>query len=165
MGSAGVEHVGHALRVRRELLGVTLDEMIESSGYATKFDLKWTESAPAPTMARVRYFDATLRTVAQGLLAWLTLPYAQREQWYDTDLDEALWREAMRAHRKISWWWGATKSRGQTGAWCYLCEDMVHSYDAGRPMTLTARGAIMAHRATHSAAGVASAAILERQER
>lgn len=155
------EHVGRALRARRVALGLTLRDLIHTAVDVAAFDLKWTENAPEPSVKRVHYYDSLLRRTALDLDAWKAMPYAQREQWYDTDLDDALWHSAMVASRRVSWWWGASKSRGMTGAWCYLCENMVHTYDAGRPMTHTARCAIMAHRGQHPVVGIKPAAALE----
>jgi hypothetical protein len=55
----------------------------------------------------------------------------------------------MEHNPRVVWWWGVRSDIAPRGAWCYLCEQLIHGYDVGRGMTAPARRAIMAHRLTH----------------
>jgi hypothetical protein len=158
------EHVGRALKARRELLGVTHEQMIAIAGAVRAADIRWIENAQKPSLQRVRWYFGWMSEVAKSTDAWGKIPYAQREQWYDTALDDALWRQAMRDNRTVAWWWGRARNKGRAGAWCYLCQDMVYPYDSNRGMSLPARRAIMHHRTTHPVPGVPQARLIDDRE-
>lgn len=158
------EHVGHALKMRRLLLGVDLIEIIQAAGMGHASDIRWTENALEPSQARVRWYHTWLTAAAKDRPAYVELPYAQREQWYDTPLDDALWHEAMRTNRQVAWWWGRSKGRGITGAWCRVCSEMIVPYDAGAGMSHPARVAVMQHRTKHTMAGIAPARMVRMME-
>lgn len=154
MADDKIEHIGRGLRARREALGLTRRDMANHNAFINQTGLRFIENAPAASLWRVRHYDEVLRALAADTPAWLAMPYARREQWYDTVLDARLWQQAMADRPRVIWWWGTSRSRGALGAWCHLCDELVHPYDAGRPMTHRARTAIMAHRTVHPVAGV-----------
>lgn len=148
-----LEHVGAALRHRRELVQVSLQDIIDVAGAGHVADVKWIESAVDPSMRRVMWHYAWVMTAAERRGTWAELPYAQRQQWYDTALDEALWHAAVAARPTRLWWWGRSHERGSNGAVCFVCGEKIETYDAGRPMSTPIRIKLMTHRAKHSAAG------------
>lgn len=146
------EHVGAALKRRRELVSVSLHDIIEVAGHGHVSDVKWIESADQPSLRRVLWHYGWVTTAAQSRGTWEQLPYAQRQQWYDTDLDLALHTAAAAKVNTRLWWWGRSQSQGRNGAMCYICEQWIETYDAGRPMSAPVRVKLMAHRSTHRAA-------------
>ena len=52
----------------------------------------------------------------------------------------------------IRHWWGRRWREGRNGAWCYICERFVITWDSHYPITEGARRVIAAHRSGHIAA-------------
>lgn len=150
---APAEHVGSALRHRRELVAVSLGDIIKMVGHGHVADVKWIESANEPSLLRVKWHYGWVSQAAERRGTWTELPYAQRQQWYDTALDEALWQAARTAVGSRHWWWGRAQNQGRGGAMCYVCNEWICTYDYGRAMSNPVRETLMAHRAKHSAAG------------
>jgi len=148
------EHVGTALQTRRKLVLVSLDDVIRVAGAGHVADLKWIETADHPSLRRIKWHYAWVQQAATARGTWRELPYAQRSQWYDTGLDEALWETVRTRVPSRAWWWGRGGSKGKTGAVCFVCGAWIYSYDAANQMSGPARIALMAHRATHPVAGL-----------
>jgi hypothetical protein len=55
-------------------------------------------------------------------------------------------QRARLAHRAVLWWWGERKIDGAAGAYCYLCDAMIVTWDTRWPMTREAEQAILEHR-------------------
>jgi hypothetical protein len=141
--------VGAHLKAHREHLGVSFAELIEAAGVGTDERMRWIERASHPAIALIeRHHQALMNAyvIAEGQVA---CPMARREQWYATEADQTLWLEAVQTRPQIVWWWGVRKDAAPRGAWCYLCDRMIHGYDVGRGMTRRARQAVMAHRYEH----------------
>lgn len=155
------EHVGKALKARRMLVSVSLEDVIKTAGAGHVADLKWIESADHPSTRRILWHYGWVGQAAQERGTWAGLPYAQRQQWYDTDLDAALWDTARREQPARTWWWGRGHTQSRNGAQCYVCGTWIYTYDAGRAMHNPARLALMAHRATHRVAGIPAARTYE----
>lgn len=84
----------------------------------------------------------------------LDLPRAARLQVELVALDLRLQAVARERHPTARWWWGVRERDHGRGAWCYLCERMVQTWDTRYPLTGAARAAIVAHRdAEHGPAG------------
>jgi len=152
-GTAAAEHVGSALRHRRELLAVSLADIINVAGHGHVADVKWIESAIDPSVRRILWHYGWVSQAAELRGTWTEIPYAQRQQWYDTALDEALWTAARQKVGSRHWWWGRGHARGTAGAMCYVCDTWIATYDSGRAMSNPIRAELMAHRSKHSAAG------------
>lgn len=151
------EHVGSALRHRRELVQVSLQDIIDTAGAGHVADVKWIEGAVDPSLRRIMWHYAWVATAAERRGTWKELPYAQRQQWYDTALDESLWQAAVSVRSTRLWWWGRLHERGANGAVCFVCGQKIEIYDAGRPMSNPIRIKLMTHRALHSVAGTPAA--------
>lgn len=71
---------------------------------------------------------------------------SQRDVWpWEGKLVEL----ARRTHPTVSWWWGMRKVGNDFGAYCYLHDAMVVTWNRRYPMTLKAKVAIGNHRAEH----------------
>jgi len=158
------EHVGRALLARRQLVTVSLEDMGRAAGPGNIPDIRWMENAPEPSHRRVCWHYGWVATVAQERNTWRTLPYARRQQWYDTDLDLALTEAAKATAVQRDWWWGQGRLQGRRGAVCYVCAVWIYTYDVGRPMSNPARDALMAHRATHTLAGIPAPRLITPRE-
>lgn len=144
-----VDHHGHALAAHRENLGVDLAEMIAG--------------ADAPDNAMVGKIETTRRLQVDHIeihhraliKAWgagsvkASVIFAMREQWYTTPADWALWRQASKAKPTVAWWWGSRRDLTPGGAYCYVCDAVMHSYDVSRGLTRRGRLVIMQHRYGH----------------
>jgi len=141
--------IGALLRVHRELLGVSDDDMIRHGGLGAWWDLKWTQNAAAPSELRVRHYYTVVREAIEHAAAPLTVPTCQAEQWYSTDRDTALCEKVWATGRRVAWWWGIRRTSRGAGAECYVCNTLIHAYDITRGMTHPARVSVMHHRADH----------------
>lgn len=69
--------------------------------------------------------------------------------------DLGLLAGARLRHDRIRWWWGERRLDGWHGAWCYLCDRAIVSWDTRYPITNEARATILAARDWHLAHGLA----------
>lgn len=146
-------HVGYALRMHRELLGLTRADVVRAIRPDQGFDAAWTENALDPSELRVRwYHDAVLRAY-EAKDTKVDIPFGQREQWWCTELDQMLWRAVLQTRRGVHWWWAPRKTPRGSGALCYLCDQLVHTYDLSSGATHPMRCAVMRHRNTHHKPG------------
>lgn len=143
------EHIGRALEQHRRSLGVTIEQMTD----ATEVDsitLRAIEVAPEPTDSKLRVWWTVLdKALTEDQRNRDTRPAARREQFYTTDADEALFNAAVRRRPGVYWWWGSARTARGTGAVCYLCGTLFHTYDIGRGVTFPVRLSVMRHRADH----------------
>lgn len=150
--------VGASIKAHRSALGVLLSDLINEAGPGSETILRHVERATRPAVHLIEQHHTAL------MAAYVTgghtpaVPLARREQWYANEHDTALWIEASRINPRVSWWWGVRSNAVPRGAWCYLCESLIHGYDVGRGMTKRARKAVMAHRLEHLTQPTAKAA-------
>lgn len=154
--------VGAHLRSHREHLGVARSAMIGPAPRATYDTVRFAERAERPAIAIIETYHAALMAAYTAPGEHLPTPLARREQWYATEADVTLWREAMVTNPRVSWWWGVRSDTAPRGAYCHLCTRMIHGYDVGRGLTGRARKAVMAHRLTHIRALTATPAAEQR---
>lgn len=98
-------------------------------------------------------------------------PRAQQIQGHSNGDDDALTAIARRSSPGRRWWWGVRRwlkrevnvydfgragefegfpqDTWQTGAWCYLCNAPIATWDRRWEITVTARLAIQRHRTDH----------------
>lgn len=60
--------------------------------------------------------------------------------------DLGLLAGARLRHDRIRWWWGQRIIDGSNGAYCYLCDRLIVTWQRSRPITLQAIAAILEHR-------------------
>lgn len=143
------DHAGKLLAAHREAHGVTLAQLARAMGQSRTREAEFIEkNARPPYMDVEAHHDALMD-------AWVTAardkPFslARREQWWATAADMSLWQHAMERAPQVQWWWGTRGKTGERGAWCNVCQTMIHTYDTGRGVTRNARRAIMVHRLAH----------------
>lgn len=141
--------IGAHIKAHRQSLGVLLSDLINAAGPASESMLRHAERAQRPNLDLVEYHHAALMTAYGNEGRTQAAILARREQWYTTAADTTLWHKALETNPAVSWWWGAVTATTPRGAWCYLCNHMIHGYDVGRGMTKRARKAVMAHRLQH----------------
>jgi hypothetical protein len=141
--------VGAHLRAHRERLGVARSELIAAYTDGSDQDVRFAERAEHPALRVIERYHTALMAAYVGAPGRFVVPLARREQWYATEADTALWQQAMQASPAVVWWWGVRSQTSPRGAWCHLCNTMIHGYDVGRGMTARARKAVMAHRLQH----------------
>lgn len=140
---------GAHLRAHREALGLTRPDLYAAAHHQHDETLRWTERAEHPALHLIEAHHAALIDAYAAAPAPVPVPLARREQWYTTDADQVLWRAALARQPRVSWWWGVRSDAAPRGAYCHLCQAMIHGYDVGRGMTRRARRAVMAHRYQH----------------
>jgi len=141
--------VGASIRFHRESLGLLFSDLIDAAGPGSERMLRHTERAERPRIDLVEHHHAALMAAYANAGRTLGATLARREQWYATEADRILWHLAMDSRPQVAWWWGVRADPGPRGAWCYVCDRMIHGYDVGRGMTKRARKAVMAHRLEH----------------
>lgn len=140
---------GPRIKAHRTALGIQLSDLIDAAGPGSETILRHAERAERPALKVIEaHHTALMIAYAAGAGTGAT-PLARREQWYATELDAILWHRAMEARPQIAWWWGVRSDNTPRGAFCYVCEQMIHGYDVGRGLTRRARAAVMLHRLTH----------------
>lgn len=66
------------------------------------------------------------------------------------DKEDAHILELARAnHQLIAWWWGRRQTSENHGAYCYVCDAVVASWDPRWPMTEAAKRKVQDHREYH----------------
>lgn len=81
------------------------------------------------------------------------LPAAAREQVDITLRDYQLTAQARRQSPRVLWWWGERVREGRNGALCYLCGQLVATWQRSYPTPGSAVQAILDHRDRVHAAG------------
>ena len=150
--------VGAHLREHRTYLGVEREEMIGERPRTDWAALRFVERAQRPASHLVEAHHAALMAAYVGAPGARPVPLARREQWYATPADKALWDRVMEDNPRVSWWWGVTRNTASRGAFCYLCNTLIHGYDVGRGLTARARYAVMDHRLRHITNTIAATA-------
>lgn len=72
--------------------------------------------------------------------------WAEKAQRHVLAGDLELLQRARLTHPSVRWWWGARLVGFTFGAWCYLCERHVATWDRKYPMTDQAAEAVLEHR-------------------
>lgn len=142
-------HIGRALKTHRQYLGVTDLELNEAIKPTTYFEVRFIENAQRAALRGIRlYHDWTM--TAYAVCAQPTAcPVGEREQWWSDTFDRLLWQDAQGSHRGVHWWWAPRQTRRGAGAYCYLHDALIYTYDIGRGVTHNVRLAVMEHRAEH----------------
>jgi len=76
----------------------------------------------------------------------LTPSWAERHQPELLAGDFALTEQARLAHPAVRWWWGARQVGFTYGAWCYLCEALITTWDRKWGMPAKAGETVLEHR-------------------
>jgi hypothetical protein len=83
----------------------------------------------------------------------LSASWAEKHQPDVLAGDFTLREQARLRHPAVLWWWGDRTVGERHGAYCYLCDDFIVTYDSRWPMTREAERAILEHRdSVHAAA-------------
>jgi hypothetical protein len=143
------QSVGILLATRRKEHMISLAEMRRAAAIGDILDVDHAEGVAEPFVESVQGWYATFLTVVSVKASWQQLPYAERNQWYSTGTDRLLHARVAAAGTRAAWWWGRNRATSPRGAWCYLCDKLIRSYDVSSPMSHAARCDIMAHRAWH----------------
>ena len=142
-------HVGALLAGHREQLGLTVEQVGAELGRRGTSQVWNIEHLPRPDYAQIEHHhQAVLEAFVHGGNP-KPIGLARREQWWATAADMALWQAAASLNPPVNWWWGTRSAAGERGAWCNLCQELLHGYDSGRGMTRRARMAVMEHRLRH----------------
>lgn len=142
-------HIGNALAQHCALLGVAMKDLIKVAGADSGVELSWVLGAHDLSVERLRRFHYLELEAYQRSEHPAKVTGAIREQWFTTRNDASLYRQVLAKGRRSAWWWGAARTERGTGAYCYLCEQVIHTYDLTRGITHPGRVAVMAHRGRH----------------
>ncbi|HEX3513850.1 MAG TPA: hypothetical protein VHT26_07615 [Trebonia sp.] len=142
-------HVGELLAGHREALGITQAQLATELGPRGIHVARHIEASALPAYGEVEDHHQALLEVFPLYGGTRPMSLARREQWWATAADAAMWQRAAEANPPVQWWWGTRGLTGERGAYCNLCQSMIHGYDSGRGMTRRARIAVMDHRLKH----------------
>lgn len=142
-------HVGAALAEHRENLGVTWAELV----------LSWADDMPN-TVAEIEHTERPhlydLEAYHKALMAaWaastprVEIARSLRDQWIATPADWRLWEAAKEPRPTVAWWWGMRSDLKPNGAYCYICDKPIWTYNVQAGLSRPARRAVMAHRKLH----------------
>jgi hypothetical protein len=145
-------HVGRALKAHRELLGLSPDQLLAVAPANSGHDVRWCERAANLDEQVIRWYHNIAMDACKLAGAGTQLAFGQREQWWTTAFDDQLWHRAMIERRGVYWWWAPRATPRGTGALCYLCDSLIHTYDIKNGATHPMRAAVMTHRCGHHAA-------------
>lgn len=79
-------------------------------------------------------------------------PHANSESWparqqsVVDDWDDKLWDQTEMNHPRVVWWWNQKQMQNGWGAFCYVCDQPIATWNRLWPMTQTAKDLVMAHR-------------------
>lgn len=151
-------HIGRALIAHRETFALTLTDLMANCGPGEDNYLRWVERAARPSVLRLNWWHFLLSEAFENADPPRVAPTGLREQWWANEHDDALWKTAMIGRRSITWWWSPRRTRDGNGALCYVCDDLIATFDVARPVTPPVRIAVMEHRARHIQASPNAAA-------
>lgn len=142
-------HIGRALIKHRETWGIPLAELIANAAPGEDNYLRWTERAARPSILRLNWWHFLFSMALEN--ADLVVPpvVGLREQWWANEHDTVLLQTAMRTRKGVQWWWQPRRSKDGNGALCYVCDELICTFDVARPVTPPVRVAVMEHRAQH----------------
>jgi hypothetical protein len=74
-----------------------------------------------------------------------------KRQLFTNDYDNELWKLTEANHPLVAWWWNQRTdiSTGKRGAYCYICDKIICTFDGRWPMTRRAIIDVMKHREAH----------------
>lgn len=144
-------HVGRALQKHAEALTVTMGMLERFAGPGGKSELEWSIAAHDLSVLRIRRFHWVLIEAFEHLDNKPPTSMGFREQWFTTSNDQVLYHNVLASGRRAVWWWGGARTERGSGAVCWLCNELIHTYDLGRGVTHPVRLAVMNHRAKHIA--------------
>ncbi len=75
--------------------------------------------------------------------------WSAKHQTETDESDNELWDKTEAKHPAVHWWWNQRTVNFKHGAYCYLCDKMIATWDSKFPMTAAAQRAIMEHRQMH----------------
>lgn len=142
-------HIGRALREHRNRLGVSDQDMLTANAEIGMLDVRFAENAQNTSLRMIRWYHDQVIVAYQASAQHPENSIGEREQWWTTRFDYQLWDAAISRHRGVFWWWNPRKTPRGTGAYCYLCDTLIYTYDIGRGVTHNVRLAVMEHRAEH----------------
>jgi hypothetical protein len=149
-------HIGRALKTHREMLHVDDAALAKALGEAGYVGFRFAEAAVIPSIRVIRWYHGGVLTAFKQRPGGSTVSMGLREQWWATEADSALCRAAYDRHPRSRWWWAPRKTERGAGAYCYVCDTLIHPYDVGHDVTHNARLAVMEHRAAHITPGVSA---------
>lgn len=77
------------------------------------------------------------------------VPLARTWQDFANAEDDRLTTLARRTHPGVRHWWGRRWHEGRHGAYCYLCDSLITTWDGRHPITAGARAMVSVHRLHH----------------
>lgn len=83
------------------------------------------------------------------LIDALALPVAAREQAEIIPADYVMTEAARVRHPAVRWWWGERRVENANGAYCYLCDRLVATWDRRWPTPALAIEIVLLHRSHH----------------
>lgn len=145
-------HIGRQLVAHRDALGVTAGMLERVAGHGDVLDIRWIEQATEPSILRIRRYHWLVIEAYEAQDVKPAVSVGFREQWFTSPRDATLHHQILSGGRRTAWWWNAARTERGAGAFCYVCNTLIHAYDLTRGMTHPARLAVMNHRAGHVAA-------------
>ena len=142
-------HIGRALKEHRNTLMVSDQDMIKVHTGGAMLDVRFAENAQNASLRVIRWYHDLVIQAYQSSTRSDETSIGEREQWWSTTFDYQLWDAAISRHRGVFWWWNPRKTQRGTGAYCYLHDQLICTYDIGRGVTHNVRLAVMEHRAEH----------------
>jgi hypothetical protein len=77
------------------------------------------------------------------------MSWSARQQESCDESDNDLWMETEEKHPSVHWWWNQRTVGFKHGAYCYLCDKLIATWDGKYGMTKKARDAVMRHKKWH----------------
>lgn len=142
-------HIGRALKEHRARLMISDAEIVKATASGTMFDVRFAEQAQNASLRVIRWYHDMVIKAYQTRVNPDEITIGEREQWWTTRFDYQLWDQAVAAHPGVFWWWNPRKTQRGAGAYCYLHDALIYTYDIGRGVTNNVRLAVMEHRAEH----------------
>lgn len=76
-------------------------------------------------------------------------PWAKRNQLHVDENDEYLLAKARTNHMLCAWWWGRRKMETEHGAYCYICDGMIATFDSKWPIPQRVKNEVQKHKLEH----------------
>lgn len=141
--------VGKALREHRENLGVTWADLVLSWVDDMPNTVGQIEDTERPHLYDLEAYHKALMAAWAETRPRVEVARAMRDQWLTTPADWRLWEAAKRVRPSVVWWWGMRSDLKPNGAYCYICERPIWTYNVQAGLSRPARRAVMAHRKSH----------------
>ena len=142
-------HIGRALTAHRESFGIERAELMANCAPGEDNYLRWTERAAKPSILRINWWHYLFSMALENKDMPVAPAVGWREQWWANEHDTRLFQQATRERKGVQWWWSPRRTDDGNGALCYVCGNLITTFDVARPVTPPVRISVMEHRAAH----------------